>query len=226
MWGVVGAALVVSGFLVRDGLVKFRSYGRSVSVRGLAERTVKSNEAKLTLSYIATGPNLQEVHARVARSQELIAKFLSKSGFAPAEIERGSVTITDNRANSYGSNKDVDRYAARGSYVLNSVRVDEVTQTSQRSNELLKDGIALEGASLSYYFTDLNSIKPQMLKEAIANARDAAVSFASDAGAKLGDIKSASQGLFGISARNSDYDSGSSITKKVRVVSNVEYYLE
>ena len=40
-----------------------------------------------------------------------------------------------------------------------------------------------------------------------------------------GDIRRAMQGLFTISDANSSYDSGTSIMKKVRVVTTVEYQL-
>jgi hypothetical protein len=41
----------------------------------------------------------------------------------------------------------------------------------------------------------------------------------------LGNIRHASQGLFTISDANSNYDSGYSLMKKVRIVSTIEYQL-
>ncbi|MFX4681814.1 SIMPL domain-containing protein, partial [Acinetobacter baumannii] len=77
-----------------------------------------------------------------------------------------------------------------------------------------------------YFFTDLNRIKPAMLKAATANAREAADTFAKDSGVKVGGIKSATQGLFSISSPVSDYDAESSLMKKVRVVTRVQFFIE
>ena len=76
-----------------------------------------------------------------------------------------------------------------------------------------------------------------MISEATRNARAAADRFASDAGSKVGSIRSASQGVFSILAADqasSDPDDAgdagqtadNSLTKTVRVVTSVEYYLE
>jgi len=43
---------------------------------------------------------------------------------------------------------------------------------------------------------------------------------------KVGDIKNASQGQFSIGSPISDYESESSLKKKIRVVSQVIFYLE
>jgi hypothetical protein len=60
-----------------------------------------------------------------------------------------------------------------------------------------------------------------MIEEATANARAVAEKFAADSNSKLGKIKSAQQGQFSIS----DRDTSTPHIKKVRVVSTVEYYL-
>ena len=92
--------------------------------------------------------------------------------------------------------------------------------------ELLKQGIAITGGdyrySVSYEFTGLNDIKPQMIEEATKNARAAAEKFAKDSDSKLGKIRNASQGQFSISNR----DGNTPYIKSVRVVTTVTYYLK
>ncbi len=92
--------------------------------------------------------------------------------------------------------------------------------------ELLKDGIAITDGGyqyqIKYEYTDLNSIKPEMIAEATAKAREAGQKFASDSESTLGKIKSATQGQFSIE----DRDENTPYIKKVRVVSYIEFYLE
>ena len=70
-----------------------------------------------------------------------------------------------------------------------------------------------------------------MIAEATQNARKAADQFAKDSSSKVGDIKSANQGLFTITAKDfsgveNDYNESESIEKKVRVVSTITFSLD
>ena len=91
--------------------------------------------------------------------------------------------------------------------------------------ELLKKGVAIGGNSYEnqteYQYTNLNSLKPEMIEEANKNARAAAEQFAKDSHSRLGKIKDAQHGLFSIE----DRDSYTPSVKKVRVVTYVTYYL-
>ena len=69
-----------------------------------------------------------------------------------------------------------------------------------RQAELLRDGVELSGTNVSYTFTRLNDLKPQMIAEANQNARRSAEQFARDSGASVGRIKTASQGYFSVGA--------------------------
>jgi uncharacterized protein len=77
-------------------------------------------------------------------------------------------------------------------------------------------------------FTKLNALKPQMIAQATARAREAADQFARDSHASLGGIKQANQGVFEILARDQapGINEPGQIEKTVRVVSTVEYFLK
>ena len=61
-----------------------------------------------------------------------------------------------------------------------------------------------------------------MIAEATRNAREAANKFAADSDSRLGKIKTATQGQFSIT----DRDSFTPWIKNVRVVTTVTYYLQ
>ena len=54
----------------------------------------------------------------------------------------------------------------------------------------------------TYVFTKLNDLKPPMIAEATARAREAAEQFARDARSELGGIRRANQGIFEILPRD------------------------
>ena len=66
-----------------------------------------------------------------------------------------------------------------------------------------------------------------MVAEATRNARASAEQFANDSGSSLGGIRSASQGVFQILARDEapGLMEPYQIAKRLRVVSTVEYFL-
>ena len=77
-------------------------------------------------------------------------------------------------------------------------------------------------------FSRLNDVKPEMLEEATANARDAAQQFANASGAQLGGIRDANQGVFEILPRDEVLGESEAmqIFKRVRVVATVTYQLD
>ncbi len=221
----IGTGLVISGLAIGHGITNLKRYEQSVSVRGLDERTVKSTESSWNLSFVVTGNSFEEVQSKVNANQKAVEKFLLSKGFEEKEIEKGFIQVTDNA--TYGWKKENGmRYQASGSVTLSTNKVDQVETAKDETKELFDQGILLRDSRVKYYFTDLNSVKPEMLKNAAANARDAAAAFSRDAGVSLGKIRSATQGLFSISAPNSEYDSESTLLKKVRVVTQVNYFLQ
>jgi hypothetical protein len=76
-------------------------------------------------------------------------------------------------------------------------------------------------------FTGLNKLKPEMIGEATARAREGAEQFARDSRSSIGGIRRASQGVFEILPRDQadGISEASQITKTVRVVSTIDYAL-
>ena len=102
---------------------------------------------------------------------------------------------------------------------------------AQQVGKLVKAGVILSSENNQdgpiYLFTKLNEIKPDMLAEALASAREGAAKFADDSGAEVGGIRRARQGVFQILPRNRApglYEPGQ-INKTVRVVSTIDYRL-
>ena len=72
-----------------------------------------------------------------------------------------------------------------------------------------------------FEFSDINSVKPEMLAEALKNAKDTAAQIAKESGSALGELHRGNQGTFDIT----DKDPGSPEYKKIRVVSTLRFLL-
>lgn len=222
---ILAVGIAIGGFFIGNGIITFKKLDRVVEVKGLSERVVDANEAIWYLTFNSASDNMTDLNKKISDIQKLTLQFLEEEGFSKEEIQKDAGNITDKEAQEYGERKGA-RYVARGGFVVTSKKIDKLVSASQKTDILLSRGVALSGSRISYFFTDLNAIKPQMLEEANKNARAAAQSFAVNAGAKVGDIKNASQGQFSIGSPISDYESESSLKKKIRVVSQVIFYLE
>ena len=143
------------------------------------------------------------------------------------EISVSLPTLSDKYAQEYGSNDRTYRYFSKNVVTVCTGNVETVLALMPKQSELLKKGIMVGSDNswdnqVQFQFEGLNGIKPEMIEDATRNAREAAEKFAKDSDSRLGKIKTASQGTFTIS----DRDSNTPYIKKVRVVSSVTYYLK
>ncbi len=224
---VLACGVALAGWFVGDAIITFRAMDQVVEVRGLDERIVSANEGSLDLRYVVSAPSIKELSSQLETTQKALEEFLSQQGFSGTAVQKISVTITDNAVmNSSNEVIASGRYSARSGAQVFSNDVAKIQALAQETDQLIAKGVALESTLPRFSFTDLNSLKPKMLVAATQSAREAAQSFARDSGAQLGGIKSATQGLFSITAPGVDYDDQGSIQKRVRVVTRVSYYME
>jgi hypothetical protein len=245
---LLGVGLVLGGWALGVEIKEARLGDRYVSVRGLAERTVKADLAVWDLGYSETGDDLASLYAKGESDRKIVVQFLNGQGILPTEIEMGVAKVTDNQAREFGgTNKAPHRYILEEDVTVQTARVDQLAAAAQKTVELLKQGVVMNSGDNpifgnrgpAYRFNGLNAIKPDMITEATRNARTAAERFASDAGSRVGTIRTATQGVFSISAANAGSATGegengggfggsddASMIKTVRVVTSVDYYLE
>jgi hypothetical protein len=197
-----------------------------------------ADQAVWTIKTEATVNDLLEGSRQIEKTKKQVIEFLLNNGVKQEEVIQLDLSVTDKVAQAYGGYSGSYRYLVKNSLQVRSSEVEKIQELSRRTDELLKIGINISSGNeyqpaVKYLFTGLNSVKPEMLSEATANARKAAKEFTQDGNVKLGKLKSASQGLFSIVDRdasaqgNEGYASSTNdIFKKVRVVIHVVYSVE
>lgn len=207
-------------------LINIKAMDRTVTVKGLAEKEVKANIAIWPIQFNQVDNDLPSLYKSMQAKTDIIVQFLHKQGFTDSDITISQPSIDDRQAQGYDSGNIKFRYSAQVTISLYTSKVDLLLATQNKMVQLVKDGIAISnqsyGARPEFLYTGLNSIKPQMVQAATQNAREVALKFAKDSDSSLGKIKTASQGQFSISPR----DSNTPYIKKVRVVSTLTYYLK
>ena len=218
--------LVVLGMMFPRAVEKYRSYDRTVNVKGLCEKEVKADKVIWPVVYKVMANDIQSIYDQTDRSNETIVDFLKAGGIDVSEMTVSVPQISDKFANEYGNNDRAYRYIATNVITVYTDKVDDVLSLMSKQSDLLKKGIVTGGNDwenpVEFKYEGLNEIKPAMIEEATMNAREAAEKFAKDSDSRLGKIKTANQGTFTIENR----DSNTPYIKKVRVVTSVTYYLK
>lgn len=229
---LLAAAVAFAGWSVGQGVERFRMAYRSVTVKGLAEMDVKSDFAIWSLGFRRAGNEFAEVQRRLAEDREQVVAFLREQGFAAAEIEVRPLQVQDLLAREWGAQDVALRFNGQGQVVVKTERVEAVAQAANAVDPLILAGVQLDTEANGqvgprYQLRGFNELKPVLLEQATGNAREQATRFAADAGARLGQLKNANQGVIRvIDDDGSDMETGRTIGKRLRVVSTFEYALE
>lgn len=236
LWiSVLAIGVALGGFFIGDGIYRAMS-GRTVTVKGLAERDVVADTAVWNIKINGVGGDLTALQQEIDNDISQIHTFLTDTGFAPSDIQNLRVQVRDKYAGysdaELKNQQNDGRYVIETGVMVRSHNVDLVDNVSRRMGELVRRGITIteDYSGPIYIFNGLNDIKISMIEQATKNATAAGQQFAKDADAKLGKIKSANQGVFSIESRDPT-DSWSSnerqsINKKVRVVATITFYLK
>lgn len=222
---ILAVSVVILGLCLKSGIDSFVNRDRQVTVRGLCEKEVEANKVTWPIVTKEMGNDLPTIYDNIQKNNQALLSFLKQNGIEESEISINAPQVTDNMANSYDASRIVYRYSVTNVMVITSSKIAKVRDLMSKQAELLRQGIAVVAGDwnypTTYEYTDLNSIKPEMIATATANAREAADKFAADSHSHLGKIKTASQGQFSIE----DRDQYTPYIKTVRVVTYITYEL-
>ena len=225
---LVAVGIAMAGYFVGQTMYNSKVGINTAEVKGLAERRVTSDRAYWQIQYTVDGQDknaIPELYAASKADQAKIVSLLLESGFDQADIKPGVVNYGRQEFRDEDQELVEERFILTGSIEVETSNVQLVSEARAKLNELIALGVDIRNNSPSYYFTGLNDIKPDMLKEATMNARLAANEFAENAGVEVGGIRDARQGGFIIRDVGESYSDTMKIEKDVRVVTTITFYL-
>ena len=231
---ILAVAITLAGLLIGGGLSKVRANEHIVTVKGISEREVKADLAIWPLRIVSASNDLATANSQLATSLQNIRAFLAENSIDASDAVLQDFSVTDAETNQYsGGQSGGARFVIHQTVVIRSTKPDLIRAASQRVSELVSKGVVLSSGGEygnggpTFVFTGLNALKPKMIGEATARAREAAEQFARDSHSGLGGITRASQGLFEILPRDQaeGITEASQIVKTVRVVATIDYAL-
>ena len=223
---LIAVAIVVMGVCLKAGIDNFTNKDRRVTAKGLAEREVAADKVTWPIVSVELGNDLPQLYNKINSTTSKIRTFLKENGVPDEDISVNPPVVQDKNANLYSNERVVNRYNITSVITVTSNDVAKIRGIISRQGELLRQGVAIIDGGyenpIVYEYTGFNEIKPEMMKEAIANAQATAEQFAGNCNSELDKIKTATQGQFSIA----DRDNNSPHIKKIRVVSTITYSLK
>jgi len=220
--GIFASSLVFASRISKD---------ENITVTGSASKIVKSDSAKLRIDLSARALTQKEAYATLKNQNPIVVKYLESKGIDKKDINTRTINGYFNyktNANGYSTN-EVSSYSANQGIEVSSKDVEKIKEISTDIQSLVDKGLSLTVDAPEYYYSDLASIKIELLKDAASDAKQRAQSMLSAASSHVGKVKSMKMGVFQITAPDStnvsDYgiNDTSTIDKKVTAVANVVF---
>lgn len=213
---IAATAFLIFTLIFLVSAKSFSDQGSYVEVKGLSEKIVKADVAIWNLNFDIKSNDVDALYSETEKNITIIKNFLKEKGFEDSEINVAPINIYQDTF------RDATfRYNATNQMSVYTNKVDAVKAASKDTLSLVKRGVTLNQNSISFEFSDINSVKPEMLTESVKNAKDTARQFAKESGASLGPVARGNQGVFDISEK----DPESPEYKKIRVVSTLRFLL-
>ena len=231
----IALGLIVSALILSLAAYRIAGSRQSVMVKGLAEKTLSADHARWQVRVEGSGKTLQEAFVQLRANRPLVEAFFVEHGF-PAETQQADreyFNVMYKQDKDGRRTNEIDFYNATQLLSVNSSDVKLVEKTAAQIISLQEKGLPLHVADPEFLVSTLEQVKMSLISDATKNAFDRANEFAKTGNAKVGAMKSASQGAFYIlpaqgDGGNNDYGGvydKSTIDKVARVVVTIEYGL-
>ncbi|MDQ1265993.1 MAG: uncharacterized protein QG635_1145 [Bacteroidota bacterium] len=231
---VLAAGLILSSFIIGDSIVQIKRSNQFISVKGYADKNIKSDIAVWTCEVTASSIDLISGFNKLQSDLKFVIKYLDSVGITNEGIDISSIS-TSKRFRLTETGMETGEFLGYNLFQSITVRtknIDLISKVSKESTNLIKNGIDFISLQPRYSFTGLNNIKIEMLGQAARDAKTRAQKIAESSGARIIGLKSASQGIFQItppySNQVSDYgiNDESSIDKSIKAVVTMEYFIK
>lgn len=228
-------ALIASSFLMTRLFIRIKKeYEEEISVKGYAEKYVKSDVGKLNFSVSTRNIELKNAYIELERDRLIVLAFLNKKGIKKEEICINHINTREiyKKDEKGKETNTLEYYIATQAIELTSTNVELIKSLSVSISSLMKLGLDISTNAPNFYLSDLGDLKLKLLALATEDAYKRAQILASNSGGAVGKLNSARQGVFQITTPNSTetsdygvYDT-STIDKTAKVVVTLDYTIE
>lgn len=227
-----------AAFILGVQAKKAASGQQSITVKGLAVKDVKADNAEWTVTVSVNEPTFADALNRLRAERPALDAFLTKQGLDKTAWQEGGESVTVHMETIYlpqGGTKTEQRgYDATQSIVITSKDLTKIVTASKDFLALQAEGRPFTATDPLYLVGNLEDIKMSLIAAATENARKRAEEFVKQDKVKVGVMRSASQGAFYILAPGGNTDTDdyggtydkTTINKLAKVVVTIVYNIE
>jgi len=231
----LGAALaiglVLAAWIVAGSVERIKLAGDKITVKGYAEEKVASDAGAWRAIVSMRGADLESTYRNLETHSARVVKLVEALAGSNARLQPGPVTTQTLLEYGPGGVQTgrVLSYELSRSFEVTSTDVALIGRIATEASRLISEGVPINSMPPQYFYNDLNSVKVRLIGAATKDSQLRAEQFAANSGVTVGPLRSASQGVFQITAPNStetaDYGSydTSTVEKLVKAVVTVEY---
>ena len=235
---IIASAVVLSAMVLASAYTqRTRSQTGTITVTGLGEREFSSDIIVINGTIETENMDAAEGYRELEKSRSAVLNLLTKNGVAEE-------TITFHMPSTYKLSESVYQngdyigsrfagYRLSQSFTVESNDVAAVENAARELPSLLAHGISIEVNNPEYYYSNLESVKLDLISAAAADAHERAKNIAENSGAELGNLAMSRAGVFQITAATGDeeFSAGGSFNissrdKKARVTVRAEYKIK
>ena len=211
---VLAVSILASAYLVaRNGSYFFRSQASDIAVTGSTSMDFTSDLAVWQGQFTRKAMDLKEVYALMKQDKAVVEQFLKEKGIDRDAYAFLSIDIIpqNKTVNHYNDEGDlVDResvfngYRLKRGFKVTSTDIDLVERLANEVTELIEQDVYITSYPPKYYYTQLGTLKIQMIEAASQDGLTRANTAVSGGGGELGELLETSIGVFQILGTNSD----------------------
>lgn len=238
MIGIIAASTMLAGGMVISSSLVSKFFLRiqhenKLSVKGYAEKAVKSDIGTFSVIAAYSDPNLASGYKNMKLCSEKVAGAIKASGFKNEELLVNSLIVNKiyKKINGKDTN-DIEYYTLSQCITVRSPDIELIASAHKDLYSLLAEGLDISVNPPDYFISNLEKYKQELIAGATRNAEERARIMAGNCGGQIKRLLAAKQGIIQITAPDSadvsDYgvfDTKSPL-KIIKIVVSLDFMLQ
>jgi uncharacterized protein len=242
---IIGLSIILTAFILGSAFKNRNAKQDVISVIGLGTKDFVSDEIYWSGHFDTKAMDAKEAYNLITADKAKVKAFFSGKGFKESEITFSGVNFeksyrnvsTEGENNTTKTESIFDGYTATQTISFSSKKNPELMKKIEtvidQTAELINSGIQFNPNQVQYTFSDLPSLKHDLIVKATEDAKERAEKIVKTGKGDIGKLKDASMGVFQITGKGSveeDSYGGTNDTyskdKTARITVRLAYVLE
>jgi len=197
-------ALAVGGGLVKVGAGFAARTDNGITVTGSAKTTATADNVVWTLNVALSSQLVADAVRKVGADVDAVSAYLTKGGIPASALTLGAVSSYANEEWQNGNSTGrILSYRASRDITVRTSDVQLVYKLSQGIGSLLQNGVNVNNYGPQYYISTLPDLRPQLLEDAMKDAKTRAEAITKAVGGSVGAVQSVKSGVFQVTTPDS-----------------------